>query len=78
MAHSVLESRLERLESQMQELRIELQAVKRAGKDWRSTIGIFTDDEGMKSVFQEALKLREADRKKARSRTARKRRDSKR
>jgi hypothetical protein len=77
MVHSVLESRLERLESQVQELRSELQAVKGVGKDWRRTIGIFTDDAGMKSVFQAALKLREADRKKARSRTARKRRESK-
>jgi hypothetical protein len=59
----------------MQELQIELQAVKGVGKDWRRTIGIFTDDEGMKSVFQEALKLRDADRKKARSRTARQRRE---
>jgi len=78
MANSVLEVRMERLETQMHELQVELQAVKGAGKDWRRTIGIFTDDEGMKSVFQEALKLREADRKKARSRSARKTRESKR
>lgn len=77
MVHSALESRLARLETRVQELQSELQAVKGGGKDWRRTIGMFTDDEGMKSVFQAALKLREADRKKVRSRTARKRRDSK-
>ena len=49
-------------------MQTELQEVKRAGKDWRRTIGMFTDDEGMKAIFQEALKLREADRKKTRSR----------
>jgi hypothetical protein len=42
-------------------------------KDWRRTIGIFTDNPGMKELFAEALKLREADRKKARGRPRRKR-----
>jgi len=36
-------------------------------KDWRRTIGAFTDDEGMKRILRDALRLREADRKKARS-----------
>lgn len=77
MVQSALESRLARLETQVQELQSQLQAVKSGGKDWRRTIGMFTDDEGMKSVFQAALKLRQADRKKTRSRTTRKRRESK-
>jgi hypothetical protein len=37
-------------------------------KDWRRTVGIFTDNPGMKELFAEAMKLREADRRKARRR----------
>jgi len=29
-------------------------------------VGVFTDDPGMQEVFKEAMKLREADRRKAR------------
>jgi hypothetical protein len=43
-------------------------------KDWRRTIGAFTDDEVMKQVFAEAMKIREADRKQARLRYAKERR----
>ncbi len=39
-------------------------------KDWRRTIGAFTDDEGMKEILREAIRFRELDRKKARSKTA--------
>ena len=67
MASSVLEKRMERLETQIAQIQKELQEVQRAGKNWRRTIGMFTDDDGMKSIFREALKLREADRKKARA-----------
>jgi hypothetical protein len=42
-------------------------------KDWRRTVGIFTDNPGMKELFAEAMKLREADRRKARRRQPRKR-----
>jgi hypothetical protein len=42
-------------------------------KDWRRTIGMFTDNPGMKELFAEALKLREADRKSARPPRQRKR-----
>jgi hypothetical protein len=37
-------------------------------KDWRRTVGMFTNNPGMKSLFAEAMKLREADRRKARRR----------
>ena len=37
-------------------------------KDWRRTIGVFTDNAQMKELFAEAMKLREADRRKARRR----------
>jgi hypothetical protein len=42
-------------------------------KDWRRTVGRFTDNPGMKELFAEAMKLREADRRKARRRQPRKR-----
>ena len=35
-------------------------------EDWRRTIGMFTDDPGMLEVFEEAMKIREADRERAR------------
>lgn len=34
--------------------------------DWRQTVGMFTDDPGMLELFADAMKIREADRKKAR------------
>jgi hypothetical protein len=37
-------------------------------KDWKRTVGMFTNDEGMKQLFQEALKIREKDRRQARGR----------
>lgn len=42
-------------------------------KDWRRTVGLFTDNPGMKEVFAEAMKLREADRRKARQPRTRRR-----
>ncbi len=38
--------------------------------DWRSTMGMFGDDPIMKAAFDEALKIREADRRRARQRFA--------
>jgi hypothetical protein len=42
-------------------------------KDWRRTIGLFTDNPGMKELFAEAMKLRKADRRSARPPRQRKR-----
>ena len=42
-------------------------------KDWKDTIGIFTDDEGMKQLFEEALRIRAQDRRQARLRSTNKR-----
>ena len=42
-------------------------------KDWRRTVGRFTDNPGMKELFAEAMRLREADRRKARRPPPRKR-----
>jgi hypothetical protein len=54
---------------------LELKAERGNGrvKDWRRTVGMFTDNPGMKELFAEAMKLREADRRKARRLQKRKR-----
>jgi len=45
----------------------------RKTKDWHRTIGAFTDDEGLKQILREAIRLRELDRKKARANATTKR-----
>ena len=67
MSNQTLEQRVARLEAELQNLRRELSA-KRPDRrsEWRSMVGVFTDDPGMQEVFKEAMKLREADRRKAR------------
>jgi hypothetical protein len=35
-------------------------------KDWRRTVGMFTDDPEVQRLFEEAMKLRAADRARAR------------
>jgi len=63
-----LERRVKALESQVAELHNELRSVRNAKeKDWRRTVGAFTDDEGLREILQEAMRLREADRRKTRS-----------
>lgn len=66
-----LEQRVAVLELELSELK----AQRENGhvKDWRRTVGMFTDNTGMKELFAEAMKLREADRGKARRRPPRKR-----
>jgi hypothetical protein len=66
MATQSLEQRVEILESQLGKLRDELRADKQGrSKDWRRTVGAFTDDEGMQRILRGAMRLRAADRKKA-------------
>jgi hypothetical protein len=55
-----LEQRVAALEQELAEL--QSQRRKERAKDWRRTIGMFTDNPGMKELFAEAMKLREADR----------------
>ncbi|HKA05659.1 MAG TPA: hypothetical protein VKD71_00285 [Gemmataceae bacterium] len=57
-----LEERVAVLEQELSELKSQ----QGRGKDWRRTIGMFTDNPGMKELFAEAMKLREVDRRKAR------------
>jgi len=44
-------------------------------KDWRRTIGMFTDNQEMKQLFQEALRIREKNRQQARRRLKKARSD---
>ena len=61
-----LEQRLAKLEDEMSSLRDELRSVAKPG--WQRAVESLTGDEGLQEVFAEAMKLREADRKKARKR----------
>lgn len=66
MPRPTIKERVTHLESRVAELQAELQSAQRPPKDWRRTIGAFTDDAGMQEILKEAMRLREADRKKAR------------
>jgi len=62
-----LEDRVAALERRVEELSVQKAHV--PGKyDWIQTIGIFSDNPGMLELFEDALKIREADRKKTRPR----------
>jgi hypothetical protein len=71
-----LEERVAVLEQQVADLRAVV-ANGRRPKDWRRTIGMFAGDEVMKRIFDEALKLREQDRQRARRRYDRSQRTKK-
>jgi hypothetical protein len=64
---AVLEQRIAALERQVTDLKAELGAGRRQ-KDWRRTIGMFSGDEVMKQIDDEARKFREADRKRTKPR----------
>jgi len=66
-----IEQRVAVLEKELSELKAR-KSNERA-KDWRRTIGVFTDNPAMKELFAEAMKLREADRRKARRRQPKRR-----
>jgi len=65
-----LKARVAALERQVAELK-EAGSSRPRERDWRSTLGMFGDDPVMKQIFDEALKIREADREKARRHFAR-------
>ena len=71
MAQPILEQRVAVLEKQMAEVQAQY-ANGNQVKPWLRTMGIFAGDEGMKEIFDEALKFREKDRLKARHRKAKK------
>lgn len=74
MASGSLEKRVAQLELQIAKLQSELStSPPKHGKDWRRTIGMFTDDPGMAEIFEEARKIRETDRRKTRPSAAKRR-----
>ena len=76
MSQPTLEERVKRLE-------IDVAALKKGAHngekrtDWRSIIGMFKDEEGMKRIFDNALAIREKDREAARRRESRRKRPNK-
>lgn len=65
MSQHTVEKRLAAIEHQVAELKSVVDASLRP-KDWRQTVGMFLGDEVMGRVLDEALRLREEDRKKIR------------
>jgi hypothetical protein len=69
-----LERRIKSLELQVSQLQDKLKSANNGKtKDWRRTIGAFTDDNKLKEILKDSMRLREADRKKARAKIAKKR-----
>ena len=69
-----LEQRIAALEKEVADLKALPSNNGAPKKDWRRTIGMFTDNPGMLELFDEAMKIRKADRKKARRRHGKPRR----
>jgi hypothetical protein len=67
-----LENRVAQLESQVSEMREQLQSgtSERSKPGWRRAVDKFSGDEGLQAIFKEAMKLREADRQRTRTRQA--------
>ncbi len=65
MSESSIEQRLERLERIVEEMRNELHRPPgQPGRDdWRRTIGAFANDPVAKEIIDEALRLREEERR---------------
>lgn len=66
MATVPLEERVAALERQVAML-LAQQSTGKPAKDWRSTLGMFSNDKGMKEITDAALASREADREAARN-----------
>ncbi|MGD0518090.1 MAG: hypothetical protein ABSA26_11205 [Thermoguttaceae bacterium] len=74
MTRLTIERRVKSLELQVAQLQDKLRSAQNGKtKDWRRTIGAFTDDDKLKEILRESMRLRESDRKKARSKVATKR-----
>ena len=71
MGQRGLEQRVAELEQQVAQLQEHV-----AAPDWRQALGMFTDRPEMLEIFADAVKLREADRKRTRSRKAAPRRSA--
>ena len=67
MARTTLEARVARLEAQIVRLSDEVRAGgQRADEGWRRAVDLFAGDEDLRSVLEDAMKLREAERRRAR------------
>jgi hypothetical protein len=64
MSQTALEERVAILERQMAQLLTQAEH-DRPQKDWRSTVGMFTNDPVMKQIQEEGRKIRQADREQA-------------
>jgi hypothetical protein len=76
MPRATLEERVAALEKQVESL-VANSAQPARHKDWRRTSGAFTGDDLMKEVFKEGRKIREAERKRARTGSRKKRQPGK-
>lgn len=69
MSTTTLEVRMENLEVQVAQLQDEIRDLRtRKDKDWHRAIEKYAGDEDLQSVFAEAMKLREAERRRAQER----------
>jgi hypothetical protein len=69
MSQQTLEERVAALEQEVARLSRQLRANGEPGRDdWKSTVGMFANDPIMKEIEEEARKIREADRERARRR----------
>jgi hypothetical protein len=75
MTQSLLEKRVAALEDEVADLKVRLLGASR--KDWRRTVGMFTDNPGMQEIFDEALKFREENRRRTRPKARRTRKSKK-
>lgn len=67
MSRATLEERVARLEKRLDELVQEKSILNApARKDWRRTVGMFKGDAIMKEIVDEALRMREEERREAR------------
>ncbi len=66
MAAQNLARRVDQLESQIAQLQAEVRSVKECEKpSWQRAVERFAGDEDLLEIFSNAMKLREAERKKA-------------
>lgn len=79
MSTKELEKRITEIESQLLEMRRQLKSAvgKRSTQNWRRAIAAFSGDDDLQRIFTEAMKLREANRERARVRETRARKPRK-
>lgn len=71
MRQSAIEKRLSNLETRVSELG-RMVSQPSSAKDWRRSIGAFTDDPAMQAVLDDALRIRAADRARSDRRSGKK------